>query len=142
MYIYGDGLNFADILSKLYPKSFKEKTRVDYDFDLDEDKYSIVLRNTLQRSWWLQLIRQFNVTQSSQNKIQLLDEFEVTNDRLKSQMKNHLRGTIEKVANDVRKDEPMKNLKLLTANVDSVKYKQVDAQTVKSEIVLTGICSV
>jgi len=133
-------MNLSNIFNRLLPKSWRGKTRIDYDFSMEEDQYSIVLTNDLSRTWWLQLIRKFN--EQSKEKIELLDEFEVTNERLKEQFKTHLKPTLKKIVKDIRKDEPMKNMKLLNCNVDRIWFKQVDEKTVKSEISLSGLCSV
>jgi hypothetical protein len=138
-------MEVGELLSRLYPKSFREKTRVDYDFDFDNEtwRYNLVIRNTMKKSWWLQLIRKFNLPQSGQDTID--DGFEVENQRLKDTMKSHLRPTIEKIMKDVRNDSNIPNiktLKLLTCNCDKIIYKAIDTQTVRSEITMSGICGV
>lgn len=140
-------MNFNDLLSRLYPKAWKEKTRVDYSFNFDDQtwQYNIVIRNTMAKSWWIQLIRAMNNMTIGQNKIQLLEEFDVTHDRLRATMREHLRPTLEKIVQDIRKDPNIprsKTMKLLTCNCDRIHFKTIDAQNVKSEIYLSGVCSV
>jgi len=135
-------MNLSIIFNKLYPSSWRKKERIYYDFDLDGDRYSIILKNDLPKTYWLQLINAFNKMSLSKDKIKLLEEFEVENDKLKNMFKGKLRPVLDKILKDIRKDKPMKNLKLLNCNVDYIRFKQIDDKIVKSDIKVSGICVV
>jgi hypothetical protein len=136
-------MNIGDLIGRVFP-SMRGKARIDYNFDIldppNDDKYQIVLNNDLKKTWFLQLIKAFNSMTPGAN-IQLLNQFEVTHPKLKEQMLAHLKPTLEKVVKDIRKDAPMKNLKLMSANIDNMRFIDVDAETVKSIITISGVCS-
>jgi len=135
-------MNLSSIFNKLYPSTWRKKERIYYDFNLDEDKYSIIMNNDLPKTYWLQLINAFNKMSLNKDKIKLLEEFEVDNERLKNMFKGKLKPVLDKIAKDIRKDKPMKNLMLLNCNVDYIKFKQIDDKTVKSNIKVSGICTI
>lgn len=100
------------------------------------------MNNDLPKTYWLQLINAFNKMSLNKDKIKLLEEFEVDNERLKNMFKGKLKPVLDKIAKDIRKDKPMKNLMLLNCNVDYIKFKQIDDKTVKSNIKVSGICTI
>lgn len=133
---------FNKIFDRLYPSSWRKKEKIFYDFNLDEDKYTIVMKNDLPKTYWLQMINTFNKMSLSKDKIRLLDDFEVDNDKLKNMFKGRLKPILDKIVKDIRKDKPMKKLRLLNCNVDYIRFKKVDEKTVKSDIKVSGICMI
>jgi hypothetical protein len=132
-------MDLSQLFGRFVPKNWRGTTKVEYNFDMDEDQFTISIRNDMQKNWWLQVIKAINNMNPS-NKVELLEGWEVTDQRLKDQMRNKIYGLMGKIVKDIRKDGPMKNFKILKMDIDKVIFKQIGSDNVSSEIIVKGLC--
>lgn len=126
---------FKNLIFKLIPfKELKKKTNVEYDIEINGDEFELVLKYELPKGYYLDVLK--GLSKVYRKNIGMLDEWEA-DERVLRLVKNRFAGTIEKVAEQVKKDLP--NFRIVDYKVEKMLFKQV-GNKVETKVLIKGFC--
>lgn len=130
-------MNVSDIFKKLVTGTSRDlKSVTDYEITINDDleKFYVVLRYSIRKSWWLQAVRDIN--KKLIKKIDFSDDFHA-DARFHSVLMGKIRNTLKEVQRQVREDR--KYFQMVTYTIDDIHFV-TEGEKVNTKIRVSGAC--